>query len=64
MDKYAATLALLEPEELESWWRMIRLLEREGKMDSMEAQRWRDGIFRLMERWNLEPSHLAPPIQD
>ena len=35
-----------------------------GEMDVEEVQRWRDGIFRLMKRWNLEPSHLTPPTQD
>ena len=39
MDKFAATLALLQPEDLEPGWRMIQLLEREGEMDSTEAHR-------------------------
>ena len=47
-----------------SAWRMIDLLEQAGEMDSDEAKRWREGIFELMLRWKLEPSHLTPPIQD
>ena len=64
MDKFTATLALLRPEELEPCWRLVRLHEREGEMDSAEAQRWRDGIFGLMRQWGLEPVKLDPTDED
>jgi len=33
-------------------------------MDAAEARRWKDGIFQLMNRWNLEPDHLTSPFLD
>ena len=60
MPDYPATLALLEPDDLWPAWRFVDLLEKAGEMDADEAQQWRDGIFGLMRRWNLEPSQPSP----
>ena len=38
---------------------MIDLEERDGEMDTAEAKRWKEGIFKLMLRWRLEPEHLV-----
>ncbi len=61
---FPATLALLKPDDLWPAWKLIGLLEKAGEMDADEAQQWRDGIYRLMMRWKLEPSHLTPPTED
>ena len=53
------TLALLEPDDLWPAWQMIDLEERDGEMDTAEAKRWREGIFKLMLRWGLEPESLV-----
>ena len=58
MEDIPETLALLEPDDLWPAWRFVDLLERAGEMDAGEAKRWRDGIFKLMLRWRLEPSDL------
>ena len=59
MEDIPKTLALLEPDDLWPAWRMIDLLEQAGEMDETEAKRWREGIFKLMLRWRLEPEHLC-----
>ena len=33
-------------------------MERMGEMSADEAMRWKHAIFRLMERWGLEPDDL------
>ena len=52
------TLAQLEPDDLWPAWRMIDLEERDREIDPAEAKHWKEGIFKLMLRWRLEPEHL------
>ncbi len=58
MDQLPATLALLKPDDLWPAWRMIDAMEKTGSMSPEEARRWKEGIYRLMERWGLEPGDL------
>jgi len=47
MDKFAATLELLTPDELPHAARLVDVLERAGHMDAGEAGEWR----RRIEAW-------------
>ena len=40
-------------------WKWIDLMERAGEKGGVEAQRWKRGIFGLMELWGLEPNEVA-----
>ncbi len=64
MNQLPATLALLKPDDLLPAWRMVDAPEQAGEMEAGEAHRWKDGIFQLMKRWNLEPDHLTSPLLD
>ena len=55
------TLSIMTPGDLWPSWRCVDLLERHGEMDSAEARRWKVGIYRLMQRWGLEPDDLVLP---
>jgi hypothetical protein len=57
-DEITATLARLKPDDLYPAWKWIDLMEQHGRMDPAEAQRWKDGIFGLMERWGLGPEDV------
>ena len=58
MNQLPATLALLKPDDLLPAWRMVLALEQAGEMEAGEAQRWKVGIFGLMQRWGLEPDDV------
>ena len=58
-DPITATLALMKRDDLYPSWRIIHLQEQHGKISAAEAERWKDGIYTLMQRWRLEPDHLT-----
>ncbi len=49
----------MEPDDLWPSWRFVDALDRAGHMDADEAERWKRGIFVLMNRWNLEPDNFV-----
>ena len=61
METLARTLAMLQPDDIYPLWRYIDLMEQCGEADAHEAKRWKDGIFGLMELWELEPDHVIRP---
>ena len=50
-DALTRTLSMLKPADLYPAWKWIDLMERAGEMGGVEAQRWKRGIFGLMELW-------------
>jgi len=63
MDNFAATLALLRPEEIPDALYFVDLMERAGHMDAEEAAEWRRRIqawcrFRL----RLKPVRASWPV--
>ena len=58
-----ATLAQLKPDDLWPAWRLIDAMEQSGHMPAEEAQQWKDGIFKLMQRWGLEPDELVKSVE-
>ena len=44
MDKYAATLELLTPDEVEHAWRFVYVMQRAGHVHPEEADEWRRRI--------------------
>ena len=57
-DALSRTLSMLKPADLYPAWKWVELMERACEMDSTEAQRWKRGIFGLMELWGPEPDEL------
>ena len=58
-DALTRTLSMLKPADLYPAWKWIDLMERAGEMGGVEAQRWKRGIFGLMELWGLEPDEMV-----
>ena len=52
---------LLKPDDLYPAWKWIDLMEQHGRMAPTEAQRWKDGIYALMELWGLGPEDVMRP---
>ena len=49
MNKYAAVLELMPPEEIQHALHFVEVMERAGHMDAEEAEGWR----RWIEAWQL-----------
>ena len=59
MNDVAHTLQLLTPRDLYPLWRCVDLAEQMRELCPDEAQRWKHGIFGLMERWGVERDDLV-----
>ena len=60
-DTITCTLALLNPDDLFPAWRYIDMMEQQGEINREEAQRWKEGIYGLMQLWGLEADDLVMP---